>query len=74
MEKEFIVLPKAANKKPNRYTVIGLRICQELQGEYSKLSAQSGHSRNQLMCRALRYALEHLKWEDPKRTEITQKE
>ena len=39
-----------------------LRMDRELQEEFDHLSAKSDRSRNELMCRALRYALEHLEF------------
>ena len=37
-----------------------LRIDRELQEEFDALAAKSDRSRNELMCMALRYALDHL--------------
>ena len=39
-----------------------LRLNKNLQREFDKLSIQSGRSRNELMCMALQYALEHLEY------------
>lgn len=62
MEDKFIVKPKGNEKKEDRYLVMTLRIEKDLQKKYSKLATQSGHSRNELMCMALQYALEHLEF------------
>lgn len=68
MADQFVVRQKDPNKKEDRYVVMTLRIERELQGEFDKLSAKSDRSRNELMCMALRYALEHLEF-IPKDTE-----
>ena len=60
MTKDFIVRPKYTDKKEDKSMTI--RLERELQEEYDKLSAKSGRSRNELMCMALRYALENLKF------------
>ena len=39
-----------------------LRHDRDLQEEFNKLSARSDRSRNELMCMALRFALEHLEF------------
>ena len=39
-----------------------LRIEKELQEEFDRLAAKSDRSRNEVMCMALRYALEHLEF------------
>ena len=41
-----------------------IRLDRELQEEYDELAAKSGRSRNELMCKALRYALNNLKFID----------
>ena len=41
-----------------------IRLDRELQEEYDELAAKSGRSRNELMCKALRYALDNLKFVD----------
>ena len=58
MTKDFIVRPKYTDKS----ITMTIRLERELQEEYDKLSAKSGRSRNELMCMALRYALENLKF------------
>lgn len=62
MEDRFVVRPKRADKKEDKSIVMTLRMDKELQEEFDILSAKSDRSRNELMCRALRYALEHLEF------------
>jgi len=59
MEDRFVVRPKKTDKKEDKSVVMTLRMERELQEEFDHLSAKSDRSRNELMCRALRYALEH---------------
>lgn len=42
--------------------VMTVRLSRKLQGEFDTLAAKSDRSRNELMCMALRYALEHLQF------------
>ena len=63
MTKDFIVRPKSSDKKGDRSVTMTLRLERELQERYDQLSARSGRSRNELMCMALKYALENLKFE-----------
>lgn len=62
MTKDFIVRPKYTDKKEDKSITMTIRLERELQEEYDKLSAKSGRSRNELMCMALHYALENLKF------------
>ena len=62
MEDKFVVRPKATDKKEEKSVVLTLRMDRELREEFDTLSAKSDRSRNELMCRALRYALEHLEF------------
>lgn len=62
MEERFVIRPKKATKKEDKSVVMTLRMDKELQEEFDNLSAKSDRSRNELMCRALRYALEHLEF------------
>ena len=62
MTKDFIVRPKYTDKKEDKSITMTIRLERELQEEYDKLSARSGRSRNELMCMALRYALDNLKF------------
>ena len=61
MPNDFIVRPKCTDKKEDRSITMTI-LERELQEEYDKLSARSGRSRNELMCMALRYALDNLKF------------
>ncbi|WP_455617878.1 CopG family transcriptional regulator [Eisenbergiella sp.] len=62
MGEKFVVRPKKQDKKEDKSVVMTLRIDRELQEAFDKLSVQSDRSRNELMCMALRYALEHLEF------------
>lgn len=62
MEDRFVIRPKKTDKKEDKSVVMTLRMDRELQEEFDILSAKSDRSRNELMCRALRYALEHLEF------------
>ena len=62
MNKKFIVIPKKNTKKEDKAIVMTLRMDKELQAEFDKLALKSNYSRNELMCMALRYALNNLKF------------
>lgn len=62
MADKFVVRQKKPDRKEDKSVVMTLRIDRELQEEFDKLSAKSDRSRNELMCMALRYALEHLEF------------
>ncbi len=62
MEDRFVIRPKKMDKKEDKSVVMTLRMDRDLQEEFDILSAKSDRSRNELMCRALRYALEHLEF------------
>lgn len=62
MSDRFIVRPKNTEKKEDKSVVMTLRLERDLQEEFDKLSVQSDRSRNELMCMALRFALEHLEF------------
>lgn len=62
MADKFVVRQKKYDKKEDKNVVISLRIERELQEEFDRLAAKSDRSRNELMCMALRYALEHLEF------------
>ena len=62
MADKFVVRQKKYDKKENKNVVMSLRIERELQEEFDRLAAKSDRSRNELMCMALRYALEHLEF------------
>lgn len=61
MEDKFIVTPKNGIKE-NKSVIMTIRLERELQEKFDKLSMQSERSRNELICMALRYALEHLEF------------
>lgn len=62
MNKEFIIHPKNPIRKEDKSVVMSLRIDRELQAKYDDLASKSNRSRNELMCMALRYALDNLKF------------
>ncbi len=62
MNDKFIIKPKNIEKKEDKSVIMTLRLNKNLQREFDKLSIQSGRSRNELMCMALQYALEHLEY------------
>jgi len=41
-----------------------IRIDRELQEKYNKLAAKTNHSRNELICMALQYALDNMEIQD----------
>ena len=55
---------KVQTKKEDKSITMTIRLDRELQEEYDELAAKSGRSRNELMCKALRYALDNLKFVD----------
>ncbi len=58
MEDKFVV--NKNNEKSDKFIIMSLRI--ELQKEFDILASKSEHSRNELMCMALKYALDHLEF------------
>ena len=62
MADKFVVRQKKPDKKEDKSVVMTLRIDRELQEEFDTLAAKSDRSRNELMCMALRYALDHLEF------------
>ncbi len=62
MEK-FIVTPKEY-KKDDRYVTMTIRIERTLQEAYDDLSTKTNRSRNELMCMALRYAIDNMELKD----------
>ncbi len=63
-DNNFIVTHKDKVKKDDKTVTMTLRIDRDLQQQYDELSTKSGHSRNQLMNMALRYALDRLKFDE----------
>lgn len=59
---KFVVRSKNSEKKDDKHIIMSLRIDRDLQTAYDELAAKSGRSRNELMCMALRYALENLEF------------
>ncbi len=55
----FIVTPKE-----DKSVTMTIRIDRTLQEEYNNLSAKTNRSRNELICMALRYALDHMELKD----------
>lgn len=66
---KFVVRPKKIDKKEDRSVVMTLRMDRELQQKFDKLAAQSDRSRNEVMCMALQYALDHLEFIPEKESE-----
>ena len=62
MSDKFVVRRKSTENKEDKSVVMTLRLDRELQERFDKLAAQSDRSRNELMCMALQYALEHLEF------------
>lgn len=62
MRNKFIVRPKEADKKEDKTVIMTLRMDRKIQEEFDELSAKSERSRNELMCMALRYALDNLEF------------
>ena len=62
MSDKFVVRRKSTEKKEDKSVVMTLRLDRELQERFDKLAAQSDRSRNELICMALQYALEHLEF------------
>ena len=62
MADKFVVRQKKPDKREDKSIVMTLRLDRELQEEFDALAAKSDRSRNELMCMALRYALDHLEF------------
>jgi len=61
MSGKFIVRPKNMEKR-DKSVVMTLRLDRDLQEEFDKLASKSERSRNEVMCMALKYALEQLEF------------
>lgn len=59
MNKEFVIKPK--DEKTVTFTI---RIDKDIQEKFDELANKSGYSRNYLINKALRYALDNLKFEE----------
>ncbi|MBP3539552.1 MAG: ribbon-helix-helix protein, CopG family [Oscillospiraceae bacterium] len=62
MADKFVVHRKKYERKEDTSVVMSLRMDRELQEEFDALAAKSDRSRNELMCMALRYALDNLEF------------
>ncbi len=62
MTEKFVVRHKNYDKKADTHTIITLRMERDIQQAFDELAGKSAHSRNELMCMALRYALAHLEF------------
>ena len=56
---KFIITPKE-----DKAVTMTIRIDRTLQERYNELSAQTNRSRNELICMALQYALDHMEIKD----------
>lgn len=63
-DRRFHYYAKKCRQKEDKSITMTIRLDRELQEEYDELAAKSGRSRNELMCKALRYALDNLKFVD----------
>ena len=70
MGDKFVVTPKRNDRKEDKSIVMTLRMDRELQERFDVLAAKSHRSRNELMCMALKYALEHLEFIDSDKENI----
>lgn len=61
MNEKFVIKPKNNIRKEDKSIIMTLRLNREIQEEFDKLAFKSNYSRNELMCMALKYALNHLK-------------
>jgi predicted transcriptional regulator len=62
MADQFVVHQKGPSKKEDKFVLMTLRVERELQEKFDELAVKSERSRNEVMCMALRYALEHLEF------------
>jgi len=58
VDKKFVVRPKTDDGK----VIMTIRIDRELQEKYDELAGKSNRSRNELVCMAMKYALENLEF------------
>ena len=61
MNNKFVIRPKSED---NEKVIMTIRIDKELQEKYDELAGKSNRSRNELICMALRFALENLEFAD----------
>lgn len=62
IDNDYLEVNLPSYLKEAKSVVMTLRLDRAIQEEFDKLAAQSDRSRNELMCMALRYALEHLEF------------
>ena len=62
MPEKFVVRPKSVDQREDKSVVMTLRMDKEVQEAFDDLAAKSDRSRNELMCMALKYALQHLEF------------
>lgn len=56
---KFVVVPKE-----DKAVTMTIRIDRTIQEKYNELSAKTNHSRNELICMALQYALDNMEIKD----------
>lgn len=59
MEQEKLIIHPKRAKGEDGYKIFSIRIKDELADKLNQISAQTGHSRNELIGKFLEYALEH---------------
>ena len=70
MAKKFVVRHRDVMPKEDKSVTMSLRLDRSLQAEYDQLALKSGRSRNELMCKALQFAIDNLEFIDaPKAAE-----
>ena len=62
--KEKLIINKKSLKGEDGYKTFSIRIKEELVNSIDSISAQTGHSRNELISIFLEYAIEHCKIEN----------
>ncbi len=55
MAEKFII-----TKKEDNSIIMTIRMNKDLQEKYSELADKTGYSRNELMCKALQYAIDNM--------------
>lgn len=58
---KLVIMPKE-----DKSVTMTIRIDRKLQEEYNELSAKTNRSRNELICMALQYALDHMEVKENK--------
>lgn len=62
MPDKFIVQPKSSDVKHDKAAVVSVRLERELLEKYGEVAAKSKRSRNEVICMALRYAIDNLEF------------